>query len=70
MAIDSETKRRSVLRPIPSISVLPVPDGTVGIADRAHMLIYSGIAASGIDLTGAIKPILALQPIATIKEGD
>ncbi len=39
MAIDSEGRRRSTLH------VLPVPDGTIAAADRAHVLwIYSGIA--------------------------
>lgn len=72
MAIDTETKRRSTLRPIPSIPVLPLPDGTVDRVDSAHMFVYSGIAIIGsvADLTGAIKPILPIKPIATVKEGD
>lgn len=43
MAVDTETKRRSTICLIPP---LPVPDGTIGAADRAHVCwLYSAIAA-------------------------
>lgn len=41
MAIDTQTKRRAC-----NYHILPVPDGTIGAADREHVCwIYSGIAA-------------------------
>ena len=65
MAIDSETKRRSVQRPVPCIPVLPVPTGALGDQDRAHIYIYAGITigeAAGI-VAGPIDPIGAIEPI-------
>lgn len=45
MAIDTQNKRRSTLR------VLPVPDGTIGAADRAQVVWqYSGIVISALIL--------------------
>ncbi len=53
MAIDTEGRRRSTLH------VLPVPDGTIAAADRAHVLwIYSGIAI-GAPVIVVIKTLLA-----------
>jgi len=69
MAIDTETKRRSVLRPVPCVPVLPLPDSTsLSRADSAHMMIYSGIAITGSILVvdGPIRPIDAIDPIQTI----
>lgn len=43
MAIDTENKRRSVQGY--NIGIMPVPDGTIGTADRATKAwLYAGIA--------------------------
>lgn len=49
MAIDTPTKRASALNfGLPFNRALPVPDGTVGQADRQHVLgMYGGILATG-----------------------
>ena len=45
MALDSATKRRNTFR-FPNV-VLPVPDGTIGAADRAHLIwVFGGNAWS------------------------
>ena len=50
MAIDSEDKRRSALLE----GILPVADGSVGTADRPHVVwIYRGIAF-GLVVTGLV----------------
>lgn len=46
MAIDTETKRKSILG-FGSGDLLPHPDGSIAAADRLTLLwLYSGIAAS------------------------
>ncbi len=55
MAVDSETKRRSVLgMVVMALAIAPVPDGTVAAVDREHIIgIYAGItpAAPGVSTT-------------------
>ena len=48
MAVDSETKRRSVLgMGIPALMILPVADGEIINLDRKHVTaIYAGIVTS------------------------
>ena len=48
MAVNSETKRRSVLgMVIMALTIAPVPDGTVAAVDREHIIgIYAGIPPS------------------------
>jgi len=61
MAIDTEDKRRST-HGIGFYRVLPVPDGTIGDADRAHIFIYSGISIGAAVLTfapgGGFNPMI------------
>lgn len=49
MPVDTRNKRSSAIQTmIPWRGMLPVPDGTVGQADRQHVAyIYAGISASG-----------------------
>lgn len=62
MAIDTETKRRSVLgMTIIPLLVAPVPDGTVANVDREHVVgIYAGIApaSGGVAYTSCGVPFL------------
>jgi len=50
MAVDTETKRRSVLgMTIISLVIAPLADGTVANVDREHIIgIYAGIAPGGV----------------------
>ena len=45
MAVDSASKRYSMLTLGHHIRILTIPDGTIAEADRAHLVgLYSGIA--------------------------
>lgn len=45
MAIDTAAKRYSMINLAHHHAILIIPDGTIGDADRAHLLgLYSGIA--------------------------
>lgn len=50
MAVDTETKRRSVAgMTIMALAIAPLADGTVVAADRQHILgLYAGIAAGAV----------------------
>lgn len=50
MAIDTATKRASAINVgMPALRLLPIPDGTVGQADRQHVaLLYGGILAGAV----------------------
>jgi len=51
MAIDSENKRASAFAVDTIVLVLPLPDGSIGDEDRAHVAgLYSGME------TGAAEP--------------
>ena len=53
MAIDTETKRRSLFGYSGPSLVLPVPDGTISAPDRAHILgLYSREAAESTVVSG------------------
>ncbi len=54
MAINTETRRRSAAATgVPFLRRYPVPDGTVGSTDRAHVgSIYSGIAITAVVVAG------------------
>ncbi|KKK64112.1 hypothetical protein LCGC14_2987490, partial [marine sediment metagenome] len=61
MAVNTETKRRSALGMVlPALVVLPVPNATIGRADRGHVLgIYrGGIATDAVHIrsTGEVEP--------------
>lgn len=64
MAIDTQNKRRSVGGYCAGLAY-PVPDGTVGTADRAHIawlyagLTYSGVVAAVADVIGGIARRMA-----------
>lgn len=47
MAIDTENKRRSTLRLPWMPLVLPLADGGVSLADKAHMYVYARAGDSG-----------------------
>ena len=57
MAIDTENKRRSMLGVMSIMRILPVPDGAIDAADRAHMYIYRGIPISA----GGVPPVRFTQ---------
>lgn len=60
MAIDTETKRRSV-HGYTNSPVYPVPDSTIGASDRAHVAwIYSGLTYT-VQATGV--PSLYCTPL-------
>lgn len=52
MAIDTATKRFSMMQFGHVLDVMPVPDGTIAAGDRAMFLkLYSGIALSAVAAT-------------------
>lgn len=66
MAIDSQTKRRSVFSST-LLSPMPVPDGTIGVLDRMHVTgIYAGLSpplviqVTGVAATGQVGSVLVL----------
>ena len=64
MAIDTQTKRRSVSG-YSGIVIAPLADGTIGAADREHITgLYAGIAASP-----PVAPDLAFQGDAYYYDG-
>ena len=75
MAIDTETKRRSVLAAtIIALGVLPVPDGTVDITDRAHVNgLYSGLdyLTPILDLCGPLLSALVdADRVSTLQDAS
>lgn len=51
MAVDTASKRYSMMRLGQAVGLLPIPDGTLAAADRAHLLgLYSGIALQAPEL--------------------
>ncbi len=48
MAVDTRNKRHSVANHgLPFMALGPLPDGTIGMTDRAHLAwLYSGITVS------------------------
>jgi len=59
MAIDSEDKRRSVLR------VLPIADGTISGVDKQHIVeLYRGIAAQVPPSVEAFNEIVLSSPLS------
>ncbi len=64
MAIDTQTKRRSVLGAfMVALTVLPLPDGAVGTQDRPHVNgLYAGIVVSVVTIPDICGPLFsALQ---------
>ena len=80
MAINTHTRRRSVLGAfMVALTVLPVPDSTVGTQDRPHVAgIYAGItiaSSSILDLcgplfTGLVDPARLSALIDPLRESD
>lgn len=80
MAVDTAAKRYSLVglaAPVPSL--LPIPDGTVEAADRAHLLwLYSGIAlgtptvavavAGTVRGVGSVGTVLGVSTVGTIQQ--
>lgn len=46
MAIDTQDKRRSTLGLLAGPRIHPLADGSIGVQDRVHLWLYSGIAIS------------------------
>ena len=61
MAIDTHTKRRSVLGAfLVALTVLPVPDSTVGTQDRPHVAgLYAGITISVFEVLDLCGPLFS-----------
>ena len=67
MPVDSRDKRSSAINVgSPWRALLPVPDGTIGQADRQHVpFMYRGITASGgagavVDLVEIFMPMVGM----------
>jgi len=72
MAVDTETKRRSVLAAtIMALAVAPVPDGTVAAVDRQHIVgIYGGIAAGAPGVSTTAIHIFATGTVGPNSASD
>ena len=61
MAINTETRRRSVLGAfMVALTVLPVPDSTVGTPDRPHVAgVYAGITITSLQILDLCGPLFS-----------
>ena len=64
MAIDTEAKRRSVLGSfMVALTVLPVPDSTVGTQDRPHVDgIYAGVTIDTAAFFVSVEDVAMIHP--------
>ena len=72
MAVDTETKRRSVAGMlIAALAIAPVPDGTVAAVDREHIIgIYAGIAPSSPSVDTDNIHIYSTSKVEPVHVGD